>query len=329
MPEFVDNDALWIQHKLKVEKTEPPTSGGGDGPAGEHPVMLLSELYRDAVYVFDDTSPDGVSYVCSVELEGRSFQGAGRTKKLAKLTTATTAVEALAAEGILGTRRTAVALAREARQAKRAEMAEKRKVIIEQRKAERQNRERKNPPAPKNAIMRLHDLGVKPTAYSLVAAGDGDGRSGFTVSVLVHGQMYVGSGMSKRRGKLEAAEGALRGIGEWTEKDDEVKAEIVAKDEKKLANVIAATTPAGEGKKKKRKKKANAEQQESSLDEDVNMQDNFDTDFYKGPTLASYGCVTKPHVIPDLQQPAQGSVDPQKGSIVLEVSDSGAACPQI
>ena len=37
-------------------------------------------------------------------------------------------------------------------------------------------------------------------------------------------QYYQGTGTNKRMAKMAAAEGALRGIGQWTEEDDKVKA---------------------------------------------------------------------------------------------------------
>ncbi|KAK2176296.1 hypothetical protein NP493_672g01000 [Ridgeia piscesae] len=191
-------------------------------------------------------------------------------------------MEALTADGTLERRRAEVAKAREVRQAKRAEIAERRKAIVEQRKADRQNREHKNPPTPKNAVMRLHDLGVRPKAYSLVAAGDGDGHSGFAVTVLARGKVYAGRGLSKRRAKLEAAESALKGLGEWTEEDDELKKEIVAKDEKKIANIMASSAASGEGKKKKKKKaKDVVAAAPQPMVEDGNMPDNYDASIYE------------------------------------------------
>ena len=282
MPEFVGIDALWIIHKVKPEKTEPLPSAG-DTSNREHPVMLMSELYRDATYEFTENTGDGgISYNCYVDLADNRFEATGRTKKAAKLATATVAVEALTADGTLERRRAEVAKAREARQAKRAEIAERRKAIVEQRKAERQNREHKNPPTPKNAVMRLHDLGVRPKAYSLVAAGDGDGHSGFTVTVLARGQVYAGTGLSKRRAKLEAAENALKGMGEWTEEDDELKKEIVAKDEKKIANMMACVAASGDGKRKKKKAaKDGVAAAPQPMAEDVNLPDNYDASIYE------------------------------------------------
>ena len=283
MPEYVGIDALWIKHKVKPEKPEPLPSAG-DTPNREHPVMLLSELYRDAVYEFSENTGDGgLSYNCYVDLADNRFESTGRTKKAAKLATATAAMEALAADGTLDRRRAEVAATREIRQAKRAEIAERRRAIVEQRKAERQNREHKNPPTPKNAVMRLHDLGVRPKSYSLVAAGDGDGRSGFAVTVQARGKVYAGTGLSKRRAKLEAAENALKGLGEWTEEDDELKKEIDAKDEKKIANIMATAAASGEGKKRKKKKAKDIDTAEPQpMGEDVNLPDNYDASVYEG-----------------------------------------------
>ena len=236
-PLFVDNDALWLQYKITPEKTVTPPGPAGDAPDPmAHPVMVLMHLYREATFEYAEASSVGSSYTCQVNLAGRLFDGAGKNKKMAKLAAAKVAVDTLSAEGVLEQRQVEVDATRAARHAKRDEQFLKRRAIIDQRKADRQSRGQNNPPAPKNAVSRLYSLGVRPSSYTLVA----EGSAGFTIGVAVRGQTYLGSGMSKRRAKHEAAESALKGIGEWNEEDEVVKRDIIEKDNQKHANAIAA-----------------------------------------------------------------------------------------
>ena len=240
-PLFVANDALWLQYKITPEKTVAPPGADGDTPDPlAHPVMVLMELYREATFEYAEASSVGTSYTCQVNLGGRFFDGAGRNKKLAKLVAAQIAIDTLSAEGVLEERRVEVDATRAARHAKRDEQFVKRRAIIDQRKADRKSRGQNNPPAPKNAVSRLYSFGVRPSAYNLVAGGEDDGRSGFAIAVAVRGQTYVGNGMSKRRARHEAAESALKGIGEWNAEDEVVKQDIIEKDNQKLANMMAA-----------------------------------------------------------------------------------------
>ena len=81
--------------------------GPPDDPHSKTPVMLLHELYRDRI-VFDTGDPRGlfpdVTFDCVLHIDGRTYTGAGVTKKTAKQAAATAAVTELRSSGQLSLR---------------------------------------------------------------------------------------------------------------------------------------------------------------------------------------------------------------------------------
>jgi len=54
--------------------------------SGKNPVMIINEVYPEAEFSLVSESGEGLtkSFVMSVRVEGQSFQGSGRNKRLAK-----------------------------------------------------------------------------------------------------------------------------------------------------------------------------------------------------------------------------------------------------
>ena len=68
-------------------KNSPPASKVLPSIAsGKNPVMIINEVYPEAEFSLVSESGEGVtkSFVMSLRVEGQSFQGSGRNKRLAK-----------------------------------------------------------------------------------------------------------------------------------------------------------------------------------------------------------------------------------------------------
>ena len=83
-----------------------PTNGNGTtpaakpptpGPAGKNPVMILNETRPGTKYELEEESGDSINkvFVMSVTVDGQTFKGSGRSKKLAKARAAQAAMETL------------------------------------------------------------------------------------------------------------------------------------------------------------------------------------------------------------------------------------------
>jgi len=80
-----------------VEAEETTTPNGGPSPAGKNPVSVLNEIIPGIKYeVVSETGQSHCkTFVMSVNLEGRTFEGSGRNKKMAKIRAAQAALEAV------------------------------------------------------------------------------------------------------------------------------------------------------------------------------------------------------------------------------------------
>ena len=223
MPGFVGDDSEWVQHK-KPEQ-EPVSLPVFDG---KNPIMQLNELYHGLTYTFrDPVGPvHAATYHVSVEVEGQSFQACCNSKKSAKLAVANIALETLKSQGILDAREQERAQNKDVKLTKRRDFMSKRSDMLQERIQQYKNRDRKNPPLPKNAIVKLNDR-YRSLEYKLVSQTGPSFNTTFTMSVSVENKTYFGTGRSKKRAKMEAAETVLKGMGLWTEEDEEIKKAVI------------------------------------------------------------------------------------------------------
>lgn len=193
-------------------------------------IMRLNELPCHVKYKFqqpDDGSPPSgdVGFRCIVEIGDCAFEDKGASKKEAKLKAAVMAVTTLQATGLLALLEHQQAALKSAKRKQRAQS-----LAGMPTSPDTDKRFRTNPPQLKNAVMKLNDH-HHALQYDVLSYGERDTPASATVKVTVSGKEYIGSGVTKRIAKQEAAEQALRGLGLWTTEDDQTKATLAQLDE--------------------------------------------------------------------------------------------------
>lgn len=211
MPFYEGDEKLWLQYKAELEKEAELKL---QHEVGDNPAQQLSEYFPDAKFTFPDTfeKPDIADFfVCSISVEGTTYEGSGTSKKDAKNDAAASVLNDLERKGIL--------------RQKDLEM-ENKKQEKEEKKRAKDGTERK-PTVYKSAVAKLNDnfqnieykfLSETPLKNTRITA--------FTVAVSIKGRHYVGVGKNKRMAKLDAAEKVLRALGMWTEQDEQAKERV-------------------------------------------------------------------------------------------------------
>jgi len=206
------------------------TSGPPDDPSGKTPVMLLHELYRDQIE-FNVGAPTGqapnVAFDCALVLAGRTFSGSGGSKKAAKQAAAAAAVNALRMSGELDVREREMLAVRAQKRLNAPDRPQRKQFQqdVPTMSSSSGARTGKQPPLPKNSIMRLNDK-YRSLPFTVVSGSDAGGW--VTMTVVVEDVTYSGQGATKKQAKLSTAEAALRGLGDWTSDDENVKRMLAA-----------------------------------------------------------------------------------------------------
>ena len=172
----------------------------------------------------DVTSADQF-FRARVTVEGSVYEGQGTSKKLAKVEAANLALDGLKTLGLLTIREQQLTQKRQQREVQKHTFMHKREEIIGQRIMNYRTRERKHPPLPKNAAMKLneHHKGLE---YDFSPKGGSPWAPHFNVQVTVQGKVYSAQGNTKKNAKLAVAENVLKDLGLWTDEDERVKEEF-------------------------------------------------------------------------------------------------------
>lgn len=168
-------------------------------------------------------------FKAKVSVENSDYEGSGSNKKIAKVEAAKLALGGLETLGLLKHREEQLEARRHRREGEKTEFMAKRFEERGKRIVEYRNRERKQPPLPKNAVMKLNEH-HKGLDYEFLSQGGVPWNKIFSVSVTVLEQKYIATGNSKKNAKLEVAENALKGLGLWTDADQKVKDDYYGKD---------------------------------------------------------------------------------------------------
>ncbi|CAL1539601.1 unnamed protein product [Lymnaea stagnalis] len=194
--------------------------------SSRHPCMMLNEKEKKAVSYETEAetgTPQTREYVMFCEIQGRKFQGQGRSKKIARAKAAESALKELynifydpeapdIGVGKKAQKRKAEAPPTEEEAEKEdnsqdGEMLGKRAAGGDVRP--KKKRRLAGPPEPKNALMHLNEL--KPgTQFKFVSQTGPVHAPVFVMSVEVNNQIFEGRGNSKKLAKLHAAELALK-----------------------------------------------------------------------------------------------------------------------
>ena len=169
-------------------------------------INVLNELYYESA-VYKEQKSEGFSLV-SVTVDGITTYGRGATKKEAKLSAANAAIEQLRTVGLLQQR---------IAEKDALKIEKKGNVLASERPAS--YRQTVSSAESENAIAKLNHV-YSGLNYNVTDAIMTPGETSFTVSVNVNGQVYSGTGRSKKTARLTAAENALRGLNLWTENSD-------------------------------------------------------------------------------------------------------------
>lgn len=211
MPFYEGDEKLWLQYKAELEKEAELKL---QHEVGDNPAQQLSEYFPDAKFNFPNTfeKPDIADFfVCSISVEGTTYEGSGTSKRDAKNDAAASVLNDLERKGIL--------------KQKELEM-ENRKQEREEKKKAKDGTERKAT-AYKSAVAKLND-NFQNIEYKFLSEAPLKNMriTAFTVAVSIKGRHYVGVGKNKRMAKLDAAEKVLRDLGMWTEQDEQAKERV-------------------------------------------------------------------------------------------------------
>ncbi|KAK2154554.1 hypothetical protein LSH36_265g01029 [Paralvinella palmiformis] len=225
-PIFTGDDSIWQQHK------QTPKSPSSVSQPDVHPkdaISILNELYRGPTYELGQReSPDSM-VTATLNLEGQVFKAEGHNKKEAKQEVARRALDSLKAQGIFQMREKEQFEAKKRKmknsQVRWQEMKQEQNVPLQVKIELSEQRDRKNIPLLKNAIMTLNDR-FKALPYNIISETGSMYSKTFTICVTVQGKNFIGSGRTKQKAKLVAAEKALRAFDWWTDEDEKTKRAI-------------------------------------------------------------------------------------------------------